>query len=421
MEKNRWSLMFIGLCLALVFSVSSVEAQIVQCVAGGIPFPWEEISNPRCDRDEDCYVRNNNRCIRENSGDPSDNDPPPAKIDCDDSDPLVIGPPPCDDDDDPQTPGDPPAGAPIIAMVANRFNLGTATGEITSLHLGGIYTNVRVNQFNNWTAAELREKFDVLHMPWSGPSSMRVSWVDKLLAFMLLGGGILHEDPQNVLEIFELAGVEVEHHVEGDDPAVVVFETAPPPVPPLDCAEGGDEAGFPECYVDPEEILSAFVPGQLGGGMNGSGYFMPVPFSDCLNAMHNPSSDVQTLGLGYGCLANNHMTFNASQTDPAVTTLGALTPFLKLEGITSEAVGLYGEYTNGSPETTGRILFTGPDSGLHASFVASPFQANHFCLLTNELIWVSQLPVTDGSAAKLAMDNCVANAETYRDQYLGED
>ena len=34
MEKKRWSLIFIGLCLALVFSVSSVEAQAPTCVSG---------------------------------------------------------------------------------------------------------------------------------------------------------------------------------------------------------------------------------------------------------------------------------------------------------------------------------------------------------------------------------------------------
>jgi len=39
MEKNRWSLIFIGLCLALAFSVSSVEAE------------------NKCDKDNDRYVK----------------------------------------------------------------------------------------------------------------------------------------------------------------------------------------------------------------------------------------------------------------------------------------------------------------------------------------------------------------------------
>ena len=169
------------------------------------------------------------------------------------------------------------------------------------------------------------------------------------------------------------------------------------------------DLGKPECYDDPEEILSAFVPGQVSN--NQSGYFVDgISESDCLDSANNPSlGTIQTLGLGYGCLVNNHMTFDDPQTDLA------LTPFLYLVGSSDEAVGLYGEFTDPSPPgLTGRILFTGPDSALHASFVASPLQANHFCLLTNELIWVSQLPVTTGSVAKAAMENCVANAETYR-------
>ena len=230
MEKKRWCLILMALCLALVFSVSSVEAQ--QCVAGGAMFDWDEISNPRCDRDGDCYVRNNNRCISDN---------PPVfpdfedNVDCDDSDPLVIGPPPCDEPE----PEPDPAGSPIIAVVANKFGGGGATGHITSQLLNGIYTNVRVNQFNNWEADELYAKFNGLHIQWSSPSSMQVSW-KKLEDFMLLGGFILFEDPQNVLEINELDGVWVEHHVPGDDPAVVEFE---PSTGTLACEEGGANEG----------------------------------------------------------------------------------------------------------------------------------------------------------------------------------
>ncbi len=45
MEKNRWSLIFIGLCLALAFSVSPAEAQV----------------DP-CDRDGDNYVKDTKKC-----------------------------------------------------------------------------------------------------------------------------------------------------------------------------------------------------------------------------------------------------------------------------------------------------------------------------------------------------------------------
>jgi len=64
MEKNRWSLIFIGLCLALVFSVSSVEAQL--CKKGNF-----------CDRDRDGFFKDHHRCVPLCTED---------KIDCDDTD-----------------------------------------------------------------------------------------------------------------------------------------------------------------------------------------------------------------------------------------------------------------------------------------------------------------------------------------------
>jgi len=51
MEKNRWSLIFIGLCLALAFSVSSVEAQLENCNKCG-----------RCDRDGDREIKDTKPC-----------------------------------------------------------------------------------------------------------------------------------------------------------------------------------------------------------------------------------------------------------------------------------------------------------------------------------------------------------------------
>ncbi len=47
MEKNRWSLIFIGLCLAFVFSVSSVEAQ------------------KNCDEDGDGYAKDTTNAVKE--------------------------------------------------------------------------------------------------------------------------------------------------------------------------------------------------------------------------------------------------------------------------------------------------------------------------------------------------------------------
>jgi len=65
MEKNRWSLIFIGLCLALVFSVSPVEAQMHHlCERGAF-----------CDQDSDDVYRDHARCVHcEEPFDPNDHD-----------------------------------------------------------------------------------------------------------------------------------------------------------------------------------------------------------------------------------------------------------------------------------------------------------------------------------------------------------
>ena len=353
MEKKRWSLILMALCLMVAFSVSPVEA-------------GSEKGQKKCNDDQD------------NDGDGlTDGDDP----DCGGTDPGE------------------PVG-PKIGLVANKFGGGSAAAFITEA-LDGIYSKVSLKNFNNRDAQWLRDRFEVLHIQWSSPSSMQVSR-SKLEDFMALGGGILHEDPQNVLEIVELNGVVVEHHVPGDDVAIVEFVNP-----------------SPTGYVSHEEILSAFVPGQ--DAENQLGYFQPVPSfmseAFCLDPANGGSAEInQTLGLGYGCLVNNHMTFDAVQ-----DILG-LTPFLHLEGDPTAVVGLYGEFNGpGPPDLTGRILFTGPDSAVHASMPASPLQANHFCLLTNELIWLSQLDPA-ANPAKAAMEDCVENAKEYRmDQGQPED
>ena len=390
MEKKRISLIFLALCLVLAFSVSSVEAQL--CEEGAF-----------CDRDRDGFFKDHKRCVRMGlcAGES-------AELDCNDNF--------FSDDNTDCGGGDPepdpdPLGSPIIALVSNKFHTGSAVGHIAVNHFSGSYTNVSLRDFNRLSGGELRAEFDVLHIQWGSPSSMRVTW-EKLRDFMnavpdpcggeeepeCIGGSILHEDPQNVLEL-EVDGLRVsgvEHHAE-TDVVIVEFE------PSLEELEG--------MYNEPEEILSAFTaldPDDTA--FNGTGYFLPVPTVGplvgedfCLD--HNPLSTIQTLGLGYGCFNNNHMTFFAEQ-----DMLVELTPFLKLEGSPEdpeEAVGLYGEFG------PGRILFTGPDSAVHSVFVASPFHANSFCLLTNELIWLSQ-DYLGGDVISDARDNCVENAEIFR-------
>ena len=78
MEKKRWVLIFIGLCLALIFSMSPVEAQMHHCEAGNF-----------CDRDGDGFFKNTHqRCDFCIDGDDD-------KIDCDDTngdipDPITL-------------------------------------------------------------------------------------------------------------------------------------------------------------------------------------------------------------------------------------------------------------------------------------------------------------------------------------------
>jgi len=60
MEKKRWSLIFIGLCLIFAFSVSSVEAQDID----------------PCDRDDDGFVKDTKKCLEQN---------PTLPIDCNDN------------------------------------------------------------------------------------------------------------------------------------------------------------------------------------------------------------------------------------------------------------------------------------------------------------------------------------------------
>jgi len=101
MEKNRWSLIFIGLCLALVFSVSSVEAQ------------------KNCDFDEDGFIKDTNKCHNQN---------PVAGIDCDDTTPDASDPTPCV--------GPAPSGTLVICHFKNILKH-CETGENTGIFVGG--------------------------------------------------------------------------------------------------------------------------------------------------------------------------------------------------------------------------------------------------------------------------------------------
>ena len=119
MEKKRWVLILMALCLALVFSVSSVEAQDI-CFKGEF-----------CDRDEDGFPKDHNRCV-ECLGVFE------TEFDCDDSDNS-------DENDcaeiesgttfsvvllEPAEPPDPPSESPWV------LTLGNCVGRSSSSNLG---------------------------------------------------------------------------------------------------------------------------------------------------------------------------------------------------------------------------------------------------------------------------------------------
>ena len=75
MENKRWSLILMALCLALVFSVSSVEAQ------------------QSCDRDNDGWLKDTRNCGKLLLAEPG----VWLGIDCDDNDDSpIVSEPPCD-------------------------------------------------------------------------------------------------------------------------------------------------------------------------------------------------------------------------------------------------------------------------------------------------------------------------------------
>ena len=228
MEKNRWSLIFIGLCLIFAFSMSPVEAKAEK--------------GPRCTDEID------------NDGD--------DMIDCGGG---VIGGVLFAADPDCNCGGEDPSSGevyvPRMARVDNNFGDRTAPAFIMEA-AGGIYTKISVRNFNKWDADQLRQRADVLHFAYSSPRSIDLDW-RKLLDFMntdrpddcgtsppCIGGGILIEDPANVEDIkLDVGIIGTQLHTPGNEPTIVDFvDTAP-------------------------AALSAFTKEQTPGQLNNSDFF----------------------------------------------------------------------------------------------------------------------------------------------------
>lgn len=304
----------------------------------------------------------------------------------------------------------PPFAGPRIADVRNSsgIGIGSAALYITEQVLHGTYTSVKVKDFNNWDAQTLRNKVDVVHVVYHSTASIDASW-PKLRDFMnavpggcvdeaCIGGSILFEDPSS--NLFEILGLNldlVELKTTGDDPAILWFEPESSTEPP---------------YDEPGEILSAFT----ASGHENGGYFLPGITSNGTIVDHCAGFDptITTNALGFGCVVNNHITF---MQDPGL----GLVPFIRLlvgnaPVMNDPIVAVYGighKHTDAPLWRDGRILITGPDHGFHAGGGRGPLQDNHFCLLTNELIWLSQAYLTEGTIMD-ARNKCVDNSKARR-------
>ncbi len=279
---------------------------------------------------------------------------------------------------------------PTIAIVDTNFGDGTAPAFITE-KLGGIYTKVSVSNFNNWDPQTLRQKFDVLHFAYLSPKSIDANWT-KLLAFMVLGGGILFEDPANVEDMEpELGIISTQRHTPGKEPTIVVFDGGAPPA------------------------LRAFAANKTPGQLNNTTVFQDGISGITGNCADGPYPFIGPMrGFGFGCLVNNHIIFADEENQP---TENGLQPLLWLVSAPAEAVvALYGEEDTSVPASldfgNGRIIIQGTDHGYHAGGGYGDFQDNHFCLLTNEIIWLSQ---ATGELAENAVNRCVANSKARRD------
>ena len=120
MEKKRWVLILMALCLALVFSVSSVEAQQHHlCFAGSF-----------CDQDSDTFFKNHRRCVHclDLEG---------AELDCDDHDGDV-------------NPGEENCDAPVASTVQICHFKNTLKHcehpTIEGLFLGGAVQTISIDQ-----------------------------------------------------------------------------------------------------------------------------------------------------------------------------------------------------------------------------------------------------------------------------------
>lgn len=144
--------------------------------------------------------------------------------------------------------------AAVLALVADASaqgirvaGIGASQGNqaadevFASGDLVGSITRISESQFNALSPAELRASYDVLLFTWDSSPTLDADWTTRLLPYLMLGGGILWEDPSNVSDLYPAV---IGENVEGAGDVVVSAA-----VPGLTDGIASDPGGFANRHI----------------------------------------------------------------------------------------------------------------------------------------------------------------------------
>jgi hypothetical protein len=224
------------------------------------------------------------------------------------------------------------------SYVEDTFGSNGSYTKIPPKVFGDILAGLPEDDFED-DFCKLYDAYNVLVFQWKSPGIKNLTW-QSLVNYMACGGGVVFEDPSNVLALE--AGVTTTNiHVKSisGSPLTIAFDSE-------DCQKLAPTL----C----DELLLSYLP--------------PPP-------VLTYEFDVE----------NNHMEFDSAQLskDPI------LHPFLRLSGGGEQIIGLYGKHSKG-----GRIVITGPDNSFHGNdslWEYDPLKEAHYnqyLLLTREIDWL---------------------------------